>query len=100
MDAKGVSRASRSTRSASALNQGEIFFDNVRLSGAPVTISTDAVYAIHTFANALMGTVFTGRARSAYELALDYAHERKVGACRSTGTACSTCSARSRLRVR
>ena len=38
-----------------------------------------AVYAVHTFANSIMATVFTGTARSAYELALGYAHERKQG---------------------
>jgi acyl-CoA dehydrogenase len=66
-----------------ALNQGEIFFDNVRLSKAHLLAGPDqyldAVYAIHTFANAIMGTVFTGCARSAYELALGYAHERRAG---------------------
>jgi alkylation response protein AidB-like acyl-CoA dehydrogenase len=63
--------------------QGEIFFDNVVLStknmlAGPDTFQT-AVYAIHTLANSLMGAVFTGCARSAYEHALDYAHERKQG---------------------
>src|SRR5258706_181323 len=66
-----------------ALIQGEIFFDNVRLSKAHLLAGPDqyldAVYAIHTFANAIMGTVFTGCARSAYELALGYAHERRAG---------------------
>ena len=37
------------------------------------------MYAIHTFANALMGTVFTGCGRAAFELAHAYAHERKQG---------------------
>jgi acyl-CoA dehydrogenase len=38
-----------------------------------------AVYAKHTEANGLMGAIFTGTARSAFELALAYAHERKQG---------------------
>src|SRR5690606_21455008 len=37
------------------------------------------LYAIHTEANALMGATFTGVARAAFELALDYAHQRKQG---------------------
>lgn len=35
--------------------------------------------AIHALANGLMGAIFTGCARAAYELALDYAHERRAG---------------------
>jgi len=84
MDAKGVSRGKPLDKIGQrALNQGEVFFDNVRLSKAHLLAGpeqySDAVYAIHTFANAIMGTVFTGCARAAYELALDYAHERKAG---------------------
>ena len=84
MDAKGVTRGKPLDKMGQrALNQGEIFFDNVRLSRSHLLAGPDqyldAVYAIHTFANAIMGTVFTGCARSAYELALDYAHERRAG---------------------
>jgi len=84
MDAKGVSRGKPLDKIGQrALNQGEIFFENVRLSREHLLAGPDqyqgAVYAIHTFANAIMGTVFTGCARSAFELALDYAHERKAG---------------------
>jgi len=84
LDAKGVSRGKPLDKMGQrALNQGEIFFDNVRLSKAHLLAGPDqyldAVYAIHTFANAIMGTVFTGCARSAYELALGYAHERRAG---------------------
>jgi len=84
MDAEGVSRGKPLDKMGQrALNQGEIYFDNVRLSkeyllAGPDTYLT-AVYAIHTFANSIMATVFTGTARSAYELALGYAHERKQG---------------------
>jgi len=84
MDAKGVSRGKPLDKIGQrALNQGEVFFDNLRLSKAHLLAGPDeyqqAVYAIHTFANAIMGTVFTGCARAGYELALDYAHERKAG---------------------
>lgn len=84
MDAPGVSRGKPLDKMGQrALNQGEIYFDNVRLSKDYLLATPDdyltAVYAIHTFANSIMATVFTGTARSAYELALDYAHERKQG---------------------
>lgn len=84
MDAPGVSRGKPLDKLGQrALNQGEIFFDNVRLPRAHVLAGTDqfqdAVYAIHTAANGLMGATFTGVAQAAYELALDYAHERKQG---------------------
>jgi acyl-CoA dehydrogenase len=84
MDAPGVSRGKPLDKIGQrALNQGEIFFENVRLSKDHILAGPDqyldAVYAIHTFANAIMGTVFTGTARAAFELALAYAHERKQG---------------------
>ena len=84
MDAKGVSRGKPLDKLGQrALNQGEIYFDNVRLSARHLLAAPDqyqdAVYAVHSFANAIMGTVFTGCARAAYELALTYAHERKQG---------------------
>lgn len=84
MDAKGVTHGKPLDKLGQrALNQGEIYFDNVTLPKAHVLAGPDqyqdAVYAIHTFANALMGTVFTGCARAAYELAHGYAHERKQG---------------------
>jgi len=84
MDAPGVSRGKPLDKMGQrALNQGEIYFDNVRLSQEYLLAGPEdylaAVYAIHTFANSIMATVFTGTARSAYELALDYAHERKQG---------------------
>jgi acyl-CoA dehydrogenase len=84
LDAKGVSRGKPLDKLGQrALNQGEIYFDNVKLSRESILAGPDqyqdAVYAIHAFANAIMGTVFTGCARAAYELALGYAHERKQG---------------------
>lgn len=66
-----------------ALPQGEIFFDQVELPLANILAGPAdyqrAVYAIHAEANGLMGAVWTGAARAAYELAFDYAHERKQG---------------------
>ncbi|MES2262581.1 MAG: acyl-CoA dehydrogenase [Pseudomonadota bacterium] len=84
MNAPGVSRGKALDKLGQrALNQGEVYFENVILSAEHVLAGperyADAVYAIHTFANALMGTVFTGCARAAYELAHAYAHERKQG---------------------
>jgi len=84
LDAKGVTRGKPLDKLGQrALNQGEIYFDNVKLSKNHVLAGPDryqdAVYAVHTFANALMGTVFTGSARAAFELAHGYAHERKQG---------------------
>lgn len=84
MNAKGVSRGKPLDKLGQrALNQGEIFFDNVRISKDHILAGPEqfqeAVYVIHTAANGLMGAVFTGVARAAYEMALDYAHERKQG---------------------
>ena len=84
MDADGLSRGkSLEKMGQRALPQGEIYFDNVEvplenLLAAPEDYKK-AVYCIHTEANTLMGAIFTGCARSAYELAYDYAHERKQG---------------------
>ncbi|MBV8106934.1 MAG: acyl-CoA dehydrogenase [Hyphomicrobiales bacterium] len=83
-DAKGVSRGKPLDKMGQrALNQGEIFFDDVRLSKEHLLAGPDqyqaAVYAVHCFANALMGAIFTGCARSAYDLAHGYVHERKAG---------------------
>lgn len=84
MDAKGVSRGKPLDKLGQrALNQGEVFFDNVRISKDHLLAAPDrfqeAVAIIHTAANGLMGAVFTGVARAAFEMALDYAHERKQG---------------------
>ena len=84
MDAPGVSRGKPLEKMGQrALPQGDIFFDNVELSSdyilaGPVAYKK-AVYCIHTEANALMGGTFTGVAQAAFDLALDYAHERRQG---------------------
>ncbi len=63
--------------------QGEIFFNDVEVSLDYVLAGPEdylrAVYCIHSEANALMGAIWTGAARSAYHLAHAYAHERKQG---------------------
>ncbi|BAL24206.1 acyl-CoA dehydrogenase family protein [Azoarcus sp. KH32C] len=84
MDAKGVSRGKPLDKLGQrALNQGEVYFDNVRVPRNHLLAGPEefqaAVKIIHTAANGLMGATFTGVARAAYELALDYAHERKQG---------------------
>jgi len=66
-----------------ALNQGEIFFDDVRIP-ADYMFAGPNEYSMITDmtlcrANSLMGVIFAGTARAAFELALDYAKERKQG---------------------
>lgn len=83
-NAKGVSKGKPLDKMGQrALNQGEIFFDNVELPLEHVLAGPDnyqrAVYTIHTEANALMGATFTGLAQRAYDLAFAYAHQRKQG---------------------
>lgn len=84
LDLPGVSRAKPLDKLGQrALNQGEIFFDNVRIPryymltepgtfGAP---SNDLLAA----ANAGMSATFCGVARAAVEEALDYAQQRVQG---------------------
>jgi acyl-CoA dehydrogenase len=83
-DVKGYSRGKPLDKMGQrALNQGEIFFDNIELPIEHVLAGPEnyqrCVYAIHTEANVLMGATFTGLAQRAYELAHAYAHERKQG---------------------
>ena len=65
------------------LNQGEIFFDEVRIPAEFMLSDPESYPAMLDItistANAAMGAIFTGVARSAYELALDYAKERIQG---------------------
>ncbi|HZP41177.1 MAG TPA: acyl-CoA dehydrogenase [Candidatus Binatia bacterium] len=66
-----------------ALNQGEIFFDGVRIPEDYLVVGPDdyaaVVEAVLTIANASMGAVFVGCARAALEHALAYAKERVQG---------------------
>jgi alkylation response protein AidB-like acyl-CoA dehydrogenase len=66
-----------------ALNQGEIFFDNVRMPRSYMVIGPEN-YEQHatqtlTGANGGMSTAFTGLARAAFEAALEYSLERVQG---------------------
>lgn len=66
-----------------ALNQGEIFFDDVRIPEQWMVVGKEAygfvVEQVLAMANAAMGTIFVGTARAAFEHALRYAHERVQG---------------------
>jgi alkylation response protein AidB-like acyl-CoA dehydrogenase len=66
-----------------ALNQGEIFFDEVRIPAEYMVVGAQAyagvVEAVLTLANASMGVIFVGLARAAFEQALSYAKERVQG---------------------
>jgi alkylation response protein AidB-like acyl-CoA dehydrogenase len=65
------------------LNQGEIFFDDVRIPSSYMALGPD-LYAIGlemmlAHANAAMGQLFVGVARAAYDHAVAYAKERVQG---------------------
>lgn len=66
-----------------ALNQGEIFFDNVRIPRHYMVVTSDTyeqnTTATLTGANGGMSTAFTGLARAAYEAALEYSKGRIQG---------------------
>jgi alkylation response protein AidB-like acyl-CoA dehydrogenase len=66
-----------------ALNQGEIFFDDVRIP-KEYMLATPEMYPLVidmtlAGANAFMGATFTGLARAAFEEALNYARNRIQG---------------------
>lgn len=65
------------------LNQGEIFFDDVRIPRHYMLVDPEAyprvIDGILAGANAGMSTTFTGLARAAFEEALGYTRERKQG---------------------
>ncbi len=68
-----------------ALNQGEIFFDNVRIPRSMMVVEDPAVLntvlgGILAGANAGMGNIFAGTAQSALDEAVRYAKERVQGA--------------------
>jgi alkylation response protein AidB-like acyl-CoA dehydrogenase len=84
LDLPGVSRGKPLEKLGQRpLPQGEVFFENVHLSTdwliAPVERYPEVAYMQLTEANAGMGLTFTGLARAAFEMALDYTHERKQG---------------------
>ncbi|TJY58394.1 acyl-CoA dehydrogenase [Sinimarinibacterium sp. CAU 1509] len=66
-----------------SLPQGEIYFDNVKIPKRFAVALKDEYYGNHTsawsYAGTHMGQTFTGVARAAFEMALQYVHERKQG---------------------
>ena len=84
LDVPGVSKGKPLDKIGQrALNQGEIFFDDVRIPADYMVIPPEA-YAFATdmilsTANGGMGSVFVGVAQAALDLALDYAKERVQG---------------------
>jgi alkylation response protein AidB-like acyl-CoA dehydrogenase len=66
-----------------ALNQGEIFFNELRVPADYLVIQPEGYRAtadrVLCLANGGMGTTFVGCARAALELAVDYAKERVQG---------------------
>jgi alkylation response protein AidB-like acyl-CoA dehydrogenase len=84
LDLPGVSRGKPLDKLGQrALNQGEIFFDDVRIPAEYMVVGKEAyafiVEMVLTLANASMGAIFVGTARAAFELALGYARERVQG---------------------
>ncbi len=84
LDLPGVSRgAPLDKHGQRALNQGEIFFDEVRVPGWCLLADPDlyptALELTLSHANSGMGAVFAGLARAAFEEALVYARQRVQG---------------------
>lgn len=65
------------------LPQGEVFFNEVRVPRNYVLAEGEdtftSFFSTLTFANMEMAATFTGVARAAFELALEYVHERNAG---------------------
>ena len=84
LDEKGVLRGKPLDKLGQrALNQGEIFFDELRVPAYSMVLGPE-VYSLATdrvlcMANGGMGTSFVGLARAAFELAVDYAKQRVQG---------------------
>jgi len=84
LDLPGVSRGAPLDKLGQrALNQGELFFDAVRIPAEYLVVGSDAygaiVETVLAMANAAMGTIFVGVARAALEHALAYARQRVQG---------------------
>ncbi|OFV81432.1 MAG: hypothetical protein A2W26_05060, partial [Acidobacteria bacterium RBG_16_64_8] len=84
LDVPGVSRGKPLDKIGQrALNQGEIFFDNVRIPAHYMVLGPEmfrfASDAVLCQANGGMGTLFVGVAQAALDLAVDYAKERVQG---------------------
>ncbi len=84
LDAPGVARGKPLNKLGQRpLNQGEIFFDNVRVPESYMVLGPDlmpfAFDLVLCNANSGMGSTFAGLARAAFELAVDYAKQRVQG---------------------
>jgi len=84
LDLPGVSRGRPVDKLGQrALNQGEIFFDDVRIPAEYMVVGKElyaaAVETVLALANAAMGTIFVGLARASLEHALAYARARVQG---------------------
>jgi alkylation response protein AidB-like acyl-CoA dehydrogenase len=84
LDLRGVSRGKPLDKLGQrALNQGEIFFDDVRVPEEFMVVGAEAyrtvVEMVLTMANAAMGAIFVGVAQAALEHAVAYARERVQG---------------------
>ncbi len=84
LDAPGVSRGKALNKIGQrALNQGEIFFDDVRIPADYMVLGPEmfsfAADAVLSMANSGMGCLFVGLAQAALDLALDYAKQRVQG---------------------
>jgi alkylation response protein AidB-like acyl-CoA dehydrogenase len=84
LDLPGVSRGKPLNKIGQrSLPQGEVYFDNVKL---PIRFAVglgDEYYgnlgSAWSYAGTYMGQAMTGLARAAFEMALQYCHERKQG---------------------
>lgn len=84
LDSPGISKGKPLDKIGQrALPQGEIFFDDVRIPGGYMLSDQktykDTLNMQLTLANSFMGVSFSGVARSAYDLANQYANERIQG---------------------
>jgi len=84
LDRPGVTRGKPLNKLGQrALNQGEIFFDGVRIPGEYMLVPSQGYSnmgdMILAGANAGMGATFTGVARAAFEEGLNYARQRVQG---------------------
>ncbi len=84
LDLPGVTRGKPLNKLGQrALNQGEIYFDDVRVPRDNMLVDQDSYEALLDItlstANACMGSFFTGVARACYEEALEYCKQRVQG---------------------
>jgi alkylation response protein AidB-like acyl-CoA dehydrogenase len=84
LDLPGVSKGKPLNKLGQrALNQGEIFFDEVRVPEEYMLVDEESYESMLDLtlatANAGMGAIFTGAARACFEMALAYSKERVQG---------------------